>query len=89
MFMYRDISLKDPNVGPEIGFFPVNVYYQKNCPGNKCYDYQSQNNVITDELKGILMRYENNNKTKCVITYGDPTTYEYIRINSIGKWGQT
>jgi len=51
MFMYRDLSLTDSNVSPDIGFYPVNVYYQKTCPGNtenKCYDFKSENNPILE-----------------------------------------
>jgi hypothetical protein len=86
MFMYRDTSYQDPNVNPEVGFFPVNVYYWKKLPENKCYSYQSQGNPVVDDLKGVLLKYENNNKTKCVITYGSPTEHEYVRINTLGKY---
>lgn len=86
MFIYRDVTNQDPNINPDVGFFPINLYYWKQLPETKCYNYQSHGNPIVDELKGILLKYENNNKTKCVITYANPTQYEYSRINSLGKY---
>jgi len=48
----------------------------------KCNTSTKTNDVTTD-IKQILLKYEDSNKSKCVITYGEPTPYEYQKINQL------
>ena len=66
-----------------IGFYPVNVYYSKDMSNTKCYEYPNIENPLIGDLKGMLMQFENTNKGKCVVTFGEPSTFELVRINEI------
>jgi len=75
--------LEDPVLEPKIGSYPINIYYAKNNATTQCPKGESSVNVI-DEIKNMLSQYENKNKDKCVITYGEPSSYEYQKIKMLG-----
>lgn len=79
-YISRSISNYDPYLKPEIGYYPINIYYIKD--PTKCNTSTKTNDVTTD-IKQILLKYEDSNKSKCVITYGEPTPYEYQKINQL------
>lgn len=57
----------DETLNPNVDFYPINVYHLRN-------------NDVPNQVKDIMMQYEDNNKTKCIVTFGEPTSYEYQKI---------
>lgn len=84
-YISRNITSVDPKLDPNIGFYPVNIYYLKNnnVSAMQCPSSESSGSIIIDDIKNNLEQYVNKNKTKCVITYGEPTSYEYQKIKSL------
>ena len=79
---YISKNIQYPTIASNIGLYPINVYYLNNQPNTGI-----PNKIIAD-IKQFAIQYENNNKDKCVITFGEPSNYENEKIYNLSIQNQ-